>query len=641
MEVHVRNVPERSTEKALRTFFKEHFDKLSIRCVHCHKSQGKKFATLTFLYIPDGEKFLQHHGQTQAAPNYRPTRLSITSITLRFLGKPIYCEKSKRDVNPYLVRVLAKEERDRKTKNTTLAVIDHSKTRIFPVFFECSSVACGVWNYVGANVVFEPQLTWTMNGTLKFGERSMILTSETGIRIDFQYFGVVDITAEDGAQPAFIFSMFEPPHFFQKIPDSLVDLMTLLGINSQPTPARKNGPQRHRLPCLDDQHKSIAGSCFVYRITLKTDLSELAGGSDISSRMQCLRFSHVMPKMIFRGTEIRLPKETFAQGFSRLHQALSSMSVGLPFVLSFQIQKLAQDGFLPPQTVIQLLPEIKKMTSRSSTPISVSAIRKFFNQIGFAGPETEAAGFQLDELINQLKKNEEQCKRESLVAYQEAKTPENVAIIHRVKITPAAIHLYGPEAESNNRVLRKYSNHHEYFIRVQFCDEDGQPVRFNPRVSNEKILCGRFKDILEKGINIAGREYSFLGFSHSSLRAQSCWFMAPFIYEGSLLWDRTIIQDLGNFSVIRSPAKCAARIGQVFSDTRTAVPIKPEIIRHEPDVAFNGRVFSDGVGTMSYSVMRKIWDKLPKARLVKPTLFQIRFQGMLFRGSSISPLTIE
>jgi hypothetical protein len=117
--------------------------------------------------------------------------------------------------------------------------------------------------------------------------------------------------------------------------------------------------------------------------------------------------------------------------------------------------------------------------------------------------------------------------------------------------------------------------------------------------------------------------------------------MAPFIYEGSLLWDRTIIQDLGNFSVIRSPAKCAARIGQVFSDTRTAVPIKPEIIRHEPDVAFNDRVFSDGVGTMSYSVMRKIWDKLPKARLVKPTLFQIRFQGMLFRGSSISPLTIE
>jgi hypothetical protein len=102
-------------------------------------------------------------------------------------------------------------------------------------------------------------------------------------------------------------------------------------------------------------------------------------------------------------------------------------------------------------------------------------------------------------------------------------------------------------------------------------------------------------------------------------------------YDGSLLWDRMIIQDLGNFSMIRPSAKCAARIGQAFSDTRTAVPIDTEITRREPDVTFNSRVFSDGVGIMSYLVMYTIWDKLPKARLVKPTLFQIRFQGMNFR----------
>jgi hypothetical protein len=373
----------------------------------------------------------------------------------------------------------------------------------------------------------------------------------------------------------------------------------------------------------------------VYRIALKNDLSESPDGSDISYRMQSLRLAHIMPKMIFRKTQIHQPTETFAEGFSKLHKTLSSLSAGLPFVISFQVQKLAQDGFLPPNTVMQLLPEIKNIAARSSAAICVNSIRKLFNQIDFAGPETEATNFQLYELIVQLKKNEEQCKRESLVADEEARTPENLAIIHRVKITPAAIHLYGPEAESNNRVLRKYPDHHEYFLRVQFCDEDGQPVRFNPRVSNEQILRGRFKNILENGINIAGREYAFLGFSHSSLRAQSCWFMAPFIYKGSLLWDRMIIKDLGNFSMIRSPAKCAARIGQAFSDTRTAVPIKTQIVQNQPDVTLNGRVFSDGVGTMSYSVMYKIWDRLPKARLVKPTLFQIRFQGMLFYELSI------
>ena len=351
--------------------------------------------------------------------------------------------------------------------------------------------------------------------------------------------------------------------------------------------------------------------------------------------MQFLKVAHAMPRMIFRKTQIRHPHETFVEAFCRLQEILSSIDSGFSFVLAFQIQKLAQDGFLPPNIVIQLLPGIRKMTTRSSMPICVKAIRKMFNQIEFAGPDTEATGFQLHKLIKLLMENEEQCAREEQVIDGETRTPDNVAIIHRVKVTPTAIHLYGPEAESNNGVLRKYADHHDYFLRVQFCDEDGQPVRFNPRISNEQILRGRFKNILENGIRIAGREYAFLGFSHSSLRAQSCWFMAPFIHPGSLLWDRMIIQDLGNFSMIRSPAKCAARIGQVFSDTRTAIPINTEVIRHEGDVTFDGRVFSDGVGTMSYSIMYKIWDRLPRARLVKPTLFQIRFQGRLPDGSYI------
>ncbi|KAE9382198.1 RdRP-domain-containing protein [Stipitochalara longipes BDJ] len=628
MEVHVRNVPQRSTENAFRKFLKPHLEKLSIRCVHCQKPQGKTYANLTFLHIADAEKFLQHHGQSPGAPGRRPMRLSITCIDLRFLGQPIYFQKGKNDANPYLVRVLTKEERDRQIRITTVANIDHSKSpQTLPVFFDCSSISCGIWNYIGTNLVFEPQLTWSVKGHLKFGEQSMIINSEKGIRVDFRYFGVVDITAEDGSEPSFIFSMYEPPHFFQKISDPLADLMAQLGLQSRQLVVQKSGPQRHRLPCLDDEHKSVAGSCFVYRILLRPELPGQAGESDISNRMQSLKVVPTMPKMIFRKTQIREPQETFAEAFQRLYVNLSSIKSSFPFVLAFQIQKLAQDGFLPPDTVIQLLPEIKKMTTRSPLPVCVKAIRKLFNQIEFPGPETEASAFQFDELIKLLKSNEAQCTREEEVMDGETRTPDNVAIVHRVKVTPTAIHLYGPEAESNNRVLRKYPNHHDYFLRVQFCDEDGQPVRFNPRVSNERILRGRFKDILDKGINIAGREYAFLGFSHSSLRAQLCWFMAPFVYEGSLLWDRMIIQDLGNFSMIRCPAKCAARIGQVFSDTRTAVPINTEIIQPGSDVTFESRVFSDGVGTMSYSVMYKIWDRLPKARLVKPTLFQIRFQG--------------
>ena len=194
-------------------------------------------------------------------------------------------------------------------------------------------------------------------------------------------------------------------------------------------------------------------------------------------------------------------------------------------------------------------------------------------------------------------------------------------------MTPAGIYLYGPEPESNNRVLRKYSKHHEYFIRVQFTDEDGLPVRYNSEVSNELIYT-RFRKVLNEGIGIAGRQFAFLGFSHSSLRTQSCWFVAPFIENETLLHDRMLIQGLGDFSNIRCPAKCAARIGQAFSDTPSAITLDPGVIKQMDDVKRNGRVSSDGVGTVSASLLKKTHDALPRAKGSRPTLLQIRYSGM-------------
>lgn len=147
--------------------------------------------------------------------------------------------------------------------------------------------------------------------------------------------------------------------------------------------------------------------------------------------------------------------------------------------------------------------------------------------------------------------------------YEEATRSQNVANIHRARVTPSGIQLHGPEPESNNRVLRRYPKHHEYFLRVQFCDEDGQPIRFNSRISNEPIFQGKFLDVFRNGIVIGDRTYTYLGFSHSSLRAQTCWFMAPFVCDGRLQIYENTIADLGNFAQIRSPAKCAARIGKL------------------------------------------------------------------------------
>lgn len=178
---------------------------------------------------------------------------------------------------------------------------------------------------------------------------------------------------------------------------------------------------------------------------------------------------------------------------------------------------------------------------------------------------------------------------------------------------------------------------------MQFAEEDGSDVQFNSNVSNENID-RRFKNIFRDGITVAGRTYGFLGFSNSSLRNHSAWFVAPFYYQSQLHSYLSIINYLGNTENIYSPARRAARIGQAFSETPhhidiTAHGIKTFLLE---DIKSSGghRVFSDGVGTISNLVMDTINAAIPK-RKSEATCFQIRWggaKGMLALDPSLDGL---
>src|ERR1700733_9714944 len=104
-----------------------------------------------------------------------------------------------------------------------------------------------------------------------------------------------------------------------------------------------------------------------------------------------------------------------------------------------------------------------------------------------------------------------------------------------------------------------------------------------------------------------------------------------------------VVARLGDFSRIRSPAKCAARIGQAFSETNGTVGLSPGAVEEVPgsyvypawrtsltnysDIKRNGRVFSDGVGVFSPEILEKVWREYALGR-ERPTLLQIRWAGM-------------
>ena len=204
----------------------------------------------------------------------------------------------------------------------------------------------------------------------------------------------------------------------------------------------------------------------------------------------------------------------------------------------------------------------------------------------------------------------------------------NRTYVHKATVTPLGIYLSGPVWENKNRVLRRYEDHVEYFLRVEFAEENGDPMRFDQSASLDHIYGKRFKNVMLEGFVVGGRRFEFLGFSHSSLRSQSCWFMAAFTTaSGEMVDARNIIDKLGEFGEIRVPAKCAARIGQAFSDTLTSIEISPNIVELLDDVERGDRVFSDGVGTLSYSLMHKIGEEYAVRAKLKPTVFQIRVAG--------------
>lgn len=104
MEVFVRNLPAQTNEKSLRNHLRSAFASLSIQDVHCQKASGKTFASLTFLSIDDGRKFLARHGQIKAVGRQRHVFKQQPEI-LKLQGSAIQFELSNRKANTHLLFV--------------------------------------------------------------------------------------------------------------------------------------------------------------------------------------------------------------------------------------------------------------------------------------------------------------------------------------------------------------------------------------------------------------------------------------------------------------------------------------------------------------------------------------------------------
>ena len=564
MDIFVRHIPNEATNKELKRYFRKPLEECGIHHFHAEKMGGKDLAVLTVLSKEDCQRFLTLYG----VPAFSHASVQATR-RLVWKNKTIKCTPSNREPDSFSVQAIAYELSQRAAQASAVTAPHANGAQNAKITrFAIHGLRCGTWDYSGTQLVFTQHFSDGRQGSVSLGFNGAVIllggSDTTQCRIDLSYHDCGNIVSGTYDNPTITFTLKIPPKFYEiSGEDALAAAILNMTLGSRPRNSTET--KKTRVTSINDKHAKIAGVCFVYRITL-SDYNQLGAVRTLLNR------NPKMPPTISTGTPTVLPPESLDQSSVRLsHELTDSSRYGkLPFNMLYQLDRLARNGVLSPRKVQELLPKISKILEQHGQDAALSAIRRFYRKVPFAGPETESSElskYALEQMLDEFADEYDQYQYNPENPYQIVKRHTHINLIHKIVVTPAGMFLEGPEPEPTNRVLRKYEDRIDHFMRVVFQDEDGGAVRYDPRASQDVIFHERFKEILDTHILIAGRAFSFLGFSHSSLRAQSCWFMAPIFRDGSLRLPEHILRELGDFSTIRIPAKCAARIGQNFTDT--------------------------------------------------------------------------
>ncbi|KAH8426461.1 RNA dependent RNA polymerase [Aspergillus melleus] len=205
------------------------------------------------------------------------------------------------------------------------------------------------------------------------------------------------------------------------------------------------------------------------------------------------------------------------------------------------------------------------------------------------------------------------------------KIPPYCCYMRSARITPSTIYYNTPTVDISNRIIRRYMEYADHFLRVRFTDEK-LLGRINSTTDNtmDEVFT-RIKRALSKGIVIGNTHYEFLAFGNSQFREHGAYFFAP----TSNLTAANIRAWMGHFNNIRNVAKYAARLGQCFSTTRAISSGSQVDIRPIEDVERNSYIFSDGVGRISRFLAQVAMSdlKIHTPTGDPPSAFQFRLGG--------------
>lgn len=647
MDIFVQNVPSNANHIELQIFLKDRLDQLGILAFEIKKfrghQNGRHFAILTVSNTANGNAFLQYYGSRGRATPLYP---------LSFQGESLRFSKSNRpgQPTPLTVRTLQEKEESMRAKMRAPGAVKQAPRSHQPTL-AFQSLRTGIWDHDHrGKLAFDSKFRDSRSGFVTFGGSAIVVYLQQSAQEPFDWHGRVDIphsiidyvipSYNDRGRAVITLALKSPPKFYNisstddlhlyagTEPPSAADVLPNFSRLSLGTTTTRTN-RLERLCSLSSSHSKSASLCMVYTLEfsdIRTAQYAYQHVKDFSvSEAYCWKAMTVIDKMQSIETE-----------FAVVEKKLSSYGPFIPiefnFAVRFQLTALLLEGYMTPLKMIEFIPLVHSLARKHGAELTASALRQLARLIPMPSPSTDASQFKVETFLGILKGSIQDSKYREMTGYdlsRKQKKHHHLALTYKATVTPTGILLRGPDWDVSNRVLRKYAEHTECFMRVFFGDEDGLSVFFDPRASQDRVY-ERFRSLMRNGISVAGRRFDFLGFSHASLRSHQAWFMTPFVKDGVRICARDIIEDLGDFSHIHCSSKCAARIGQSFSDTifSVRVPDTAYVTECKEDIERNGRCFSDGCGTISLELMRRVWNALPpERREQRPTILQIRYRG--------------
>ncbi|KAF8226752.1 RdRP-domain-containing protein [Tricholoma matsutake] len=387
-----------------------------------------------------------------------------------------------------------------------------------------------------------------------------------------------------------------------------------------------NSKFKHRLGSLHPGHQVVAPYASNLRVILYNDTNI----DMIDKFVKMCRIAGLgTENMILRCAGLNQIEASKREFFTakQLYHLMCVFRV-LPWPVAFQLESLLHNGLLHTKEVKDLIQPVRTLCG-VHRGVYVGDLLRRFNEALQARSVRESPANCFQRV----------CRDFDFV--EPNLSPGYFRCCH-VTFTPTRMILEGPYATQSNRVLRKYRDYEDHFLRVDFRDEDRLQYRWEREVDGTSFLKQRVGGILKEGFELAGRRFEFLAYSSSALREHAVWFMNPIeLSEGNVVTAEDIRSSQGDFDdtpLKKCPSKYAARLAQAFTATDPSVEIRRDQWEIVDDLGtlFTDDLFTDGVGTISKELGNRIWDALCKARRDKgknatqPSAYQIRFLG--FKG---------